>query len=86
MKKVLFVILFCFLFLSCFADWDPGDPAKWVQLPDSTSDGVSVNFTVPYELADDFECTFTGLIEDIHIWCSWAGDYSPDVLGLNWNN
>ena len=57
------------------ADWDPGQSAKWVQMPDLTPNGMDVDITlrnprgddddddggVPYirVLADDFECTQT---------------------------
>ena len=59
------------------ADWDPGDPAKWVQLPDLSPTGIDVNATEPYILADDFLCQQTGPITDIHIWGSWLDDYYP---------
>ncbi len=77
------------------ADWNVGDPAKYVQLPDlSTSlpgaiTGMDVNATwmnpstvvppapvYPFVkvVADDFPCTTTGPITDIHIWGSWLND------------
>jgi len=59
------------------ADWDVDDPAKWVQLPDINPTGFDVNATTPYILADDFLCTETGPIENIHIWGSWRNDYFP---------
>ncbi len=55
------------------ADWKPGDPYKmhYPQLPDPT--GWDVNATT-VTLADDFLCTATGPITDIHFWGSWRGD------------
>ena len=58
--------------------WSEGDDHKmhWPQLPDLTPTGIDVdNFWVP--LADDFMCTRSGPIKDIHIWGSFAGDCLP---------
>ncbi len=68
-------------------DWDPGDPFKmhWPQLPDLNQTGMdvlagplSVDDTgqIYYEkfLADDFQCTSSGPITGIHIWCSYNQD------------
>jgi hypothetical protein len=99
MKSVLTMIavlgVSMFLAKAAQADWNPTDPAKYVQLPDlSTSlpgalTGMDVNATwqvsstvippipqLPYVkvLADDFPCTVTGPITDIHIWGSWLND------------
>jgi len=59
------------------ADWDPGQPHKWVQYPDLTEMGADVNASMPYLLADDFLCTQTGPITDIHLWGSWYHDLPP---------
>ena len=60
------------------ADWNLEDPAKWVQLPDLAPTGMDVNTSFPYYiLADDFLCTETGPITDIHIWGSWYHDELP---------
>lgn len=59
------------------ADWDPSQPAKWIQLPDESDYGIDVNATEPFILADDFECTETGAITAVHIWGSWNNDYLP---------
>lgn len=72
---------------TAFADWDFGQPAKWVQMPDLAPTGIDVNAYLDVEdaggnpqiiiLADDFECTSTGPISDIHIWGSWKHDVLP---------
>ncbi len=59
------------------ADWDETMPAKWIQLPDETSYGIDVNASNYFILADDFECTETGPIRQIHIWGSWLNDLLP---------
>jgi hypothetical protein len=69
------------------ADWDVGDTYKmhYPQLPDLTPTGLDVLATRDPQvtgpngplwkvLADDFRCTQTGPITDIHIWGSWLND------------
>jgi len=54
------------------ADWNPGDSYKmhYPQLPDPN--GWDVAWTT--NLADDWECTQTGSVDDVHLWFSWRGD------------
>ena len=51
------------------------------QWPDMTTNGVDVyamgNPNMNIVVADDFMCTETGLITDIHIWGSWLNDVLP---------
>ncbi len=65
-----------------YSDWTPGDDYKWVQLPDLTPNGMDVRTFAPIMLADDFLCTNSGPITDIHIWGSWFGDMplDPEVV------
>src|SRR5262245_9366361 len=67
------------------ADWNPGDPAKWVQNPDFTGFDVNATFKptatggggqFPFVklLADDWKCTSQDPITDIHLWGSWLND------------
>lgn len=64
------------------ADWDPGDPHKmhYPQLPDPN--GWDVNDVFPNNLADDFLCTETGPISDIHFWGSWRGDQIGSLVAI----
>lgn len=57
------------------ADWDPGDPHKmhFPQLPDPF--GWDVNFTTPKVLADDWMCTGSGPVSDVHLWYSYREDF-----------
>jgi hypothetical protein len=77
--KRLFVTSVCLLAFNAMvlADWQPGQPAKWIQLPDLQPTGVDVQATIPKVLADDFLCQTSGPITDIHIWGSWLADYLP---------
>jgi hypothetical protein len=56
------------------ADWDPGDDYKmhYPQLPNAT--GWDVFNSRSSMLADDWQCTETGSVTDIHIWGSWRED------------
>lgn len=69
------------------ADWNVGDSYKmhYPQLPDLTPTGIDVLAThdptltgsqgpLWKTLADDFRCTETGPISDIHFWGSWIND------------
>jgi hypothetical protein len=47
---------------------------KWVQRPD-VGNGIDYNTTQPFTLADDFKCTNSGPITDIHLWGSWLSDH-----------
>ncbi len=60
--------------LPALADWDVNDPAKmhYPQLP--KMDGWDVRAGYYTFLADDWRCTETGPVNDIHLWVSWKGD------------
>lgn len=65
------------------ADWDPGDPFKmhYPQLPDSN--GWDVLFTQPKILADDWLCTETGPVLDVHFWFSSERDYPFTISNVH---
>jgi hypothetical protein len=56
------------------ADWDPADGHKmhFPQLPNPN--GWDVNMTFPKVLADDWRCSETGPVADIHFWFSIEQD------------
>lgn len=60
------------------ADWDPADGYKmhWPQTPDLTSTGMDVDLAW-VSLADDWKCSESGLVTDIHFWGSWVDDEVP---------
>ena len=77
MKRLILTTCLCVLFAStvALADWDPGDPAKWIQLPDLTPTGIDVwNDGWERSIADDFLCTSKDPITDVHLWGSWLND------------
>lgn len=58
-----------------YADWNVGDPHKmhFPQLPDPF--GLDVNFSEPAIVADDWTCSETGPVTDIHFWFSAKDDW-----------
>nr|MBP8305520.1 hypothetical protein [Phycisphaerae bacterium] len=63
-------------------EWTYGQAHKmhWAQWPDYSALGVDVHASST-TLADDFLCTATGPIRDIHLWCSFAGDLNVGLTG-----
>lgn len=53
--------------------WTPEDGHKmhYPQLPDLS--GWDVNTNAPLVVADDWQCSESGPVKDIHFWGSWAG-------------
>lgn len=77
MKKKAVGIFVCMLMIGtttiAVADWAPGDGYKmhFPQMPDPV--GWDVNFH-DWQLGDDWQCTETGPVTDIHFWISWRHD------------
>ncbi len=84
MKNKIIGIFVCMLLIGtagiAVADWDEGDGHKmhFPQLPDPY--GWDVNFH-DWMLGDDWKCSESGNVTDIHFWISWRGD---DVQDLPW--
>ena len=82
MKKKLVGIFVCTLLIAAgtiaVADWKVGDGHKmhFPQLPDP--DGWDVDFH-DWWLGDDWMCSETGSVTDIHFWYSWADDGVQDI-------
>jgi len=71
-------------------DWDPGDPHKMhhPQLPDPGGWDVRISNArrqpgepPQWVVADDWECSQTGPVDDVHFWVSWMQDV-VDTLGI----
>jgi len=60
--------------------WQPGHPYKmhFPQLPNDT--GWDVNATAPLVLADDWQCSQTGAVKEIHFWGSWKNGVVGRIL------
>ena len=62
--------------LTAAGDWNPGGSHKmhFPQLPDLSTNGVDVGCTLPVTVADDWQCSESGIVTGIHVWASWLGD------------
>ena len=63
------------------ADWDPGDPSIWTQLPDPN--GWDVHDDLVTLLADDYASSESGWITGIHFWGSWKGDDVGEIQKIS---
>lgn len=83
LKKLLTLMLALGLAAPAMADWVPGDGHKmhFPQLPDPF--GWDVNATFPKVLADDWMCSATGLVGDIHFWGSWREDFEAPITNIH---
>jgi hypothetical protein len=82
------VALVAFLTGAARADWDEGDDHKmhYPQLPDPTGWDVYADATQgpPAGLvADDWQCSQTGPVDDIHIWGSWQEDVIDEITNVH---
>ncbi len=86
MKKLVCLLL-ALMFLPAgqclFGDWIPDDGHKmhYPQFPDLT--GWNVNATNPLILADDWMCSSSGPVTDVHFWGSWMGGMTGEIISFN---
>lgn len=82
MKRKIIGIVVCMLMIGAtgiaVADWEPADGHKmhFPQMPDPT--GWDVNFH-DFMLGDDWQCSESGPVTDIHFWISWRQDEVGDL-------
>ena len=88
--KVLMLAMTMVLLFSAVAlcDWNPEDPAKWIQMPDLTETGIDIcvddtGDIGPRTIGDDFQCTETGPITDVHLWGSWLNDDKGQITAIH---
>ncbi len=63
--------------------WQPGDDYKmhFPQLPDP--EGWDINATTPAIMGDDWMCSETGWVKDIHFWGSWRDGTVGDIFSFD---
>jgi hypothetical protein len=76
MKRLILTTCLCLLFAAgtALADWNLGDPNKWVQLPNMSGQDIE-----PL-LADDWLCTQSGPVTDVHFWTLNVGYPFPSPV------
>ena len=70
-------IAFGVLAMPASAHWEPGDDYKmhYPQLPDTTGWAIGARWGGVYPtLGDDWECTESGWVKEIHFWGAWQKD------------
>lgn len=90
MRKLMLMSLILLLAgTAAQADWFPGEEHKmhYPQLPDPQGWDVKAGldlFTLRQKvLADDWRCSESGPVTDVHFWGSWHQDVRGDILGVN---
>ena len=86
-KKLVILNITAIMILSALAvfplvrgqDWD-NHKMHYPQLPDPN--GWNVLATYPYVCADDWQCSETGWVKDIHFWGSWYNDWNGYIGGF----
>ncbi len=83
-KLLTFLVILVFTMGSpVLADWVEADGHKmhFPQLPDET--GWAVDATYPVVLVDDWMCSETGQVKDIHFWGSWRNGIVGEITSFN---
>lgn len=65
----------------CSCQWHEGDDHKmhWPQMP--KSGGLDIGFSSSM-LADDWRCSRTGPVDDLHFWVSWSQNKTVQIPGF----
>ncbi len=81
MRKLVTVLVVLLLAVPTVADWDPGDSHKmhFPQLPDPL--GWDIAWST--NLADDWMCSQSGPVEDIHFWVSAKDDNESIITEID---
>jgi len=82
-RMTMILAVVALLTVPAWGDWDLGDGHKmhYPQLPDPF--GWDVDATIGW-IADDWQCSDSGPVSDIHFWTSWEGDAGAGQLSLVW--
>jgi len=85
MRKILAFAVALLICAPAVADWNPGDSYKmhYPQLP-KVDGGWDVMSSYYVFLADDWQCSQTGFVNDIHTWVSFKDDvvFDPATIHL----
>jgi hypothetical protein len=82
-SQIVYILVSLLISSTALSDWSPGDGYKMhsPQLPNINGWDICL---VHQAIADDFKCSESGLIKDIHFWVSWRGD-NEDFGDVTWN-
>ena len=83
MKRLIYfmmpILLLLIIYTNSLAEWTPtnGHKMHFPQLPNTG--GWAVRATDQVIMADDWQCTETSIIKDIHFWGGWLNDVSSTI-------
>ncbi len=82
MKKTIILVGLVVLASLLIADWETGDGHKmhFPQLPDPT--GWDIGTYNEWFIADDWQCSNSGPVDDMHFWISWNDDATEPIISL----
>jgi len=82
-SPIVYILVSLLISSTALSDWSPGDDYKMhsPQLPNKNGWDICL---VHQAIADDFKCSQSGPINDIHFWVSWRGD-NDDFRNVTWN-
>lgn len=82
LKAIMIVGALAFLAAPAVADWVESDGHKmhWPQLPDPN--GWDIDVVAPNIVADDWRCSQTGPVKDVHLWFSMERDGDGNPLAV----
>jgi hypothetical protein len=85
MKRLLILlVMVAGLALPAWGDWNPEDGHKMHEPQTPDPFGWDVRMSCPtYRLADDWQCSQSGPVDDIHLWVSFLDDVQPTLGTLN---
>jgi hypothetical protein len=82
-SPIVYILVSLLISSAALSDWSVGDDYKMhsPQLPNKNGWDICL---VHQAIADDFKCSQSGPINDIHFWVSWKGD-NDDFRNVTWN-
>jgi hypothetical protein len=78
---IIGVALVALMTLPAGADWMPEDGHKMHYPQEPLLGGLDIEFSAS-TLADDWRCSQTGPVDDIHFWVSWMDDLLQPITGF----
>ncbi|MEE9554679.1 MAG: hypothetical protein V3W18_10315 [candidate division Zixibacteria bacterium] len=80
--KLICVLSILSTFVVARADWSSGDGHKMHFPQNPNMAGWDVKASIPIILAEDWQCSETGWIKDIHWWGSWRNGEEGEIYGF----
>ncbi|MCP4547283.1 MAG: hypothetical protein GY835_12560 [bacterium] len=81
LRILLLMAVLCIAAAPAAADWEPVDGHKmhWPQTPKQGGCDVEFGAGEGWALGDDWQCTESGYVDEIHFWISWNENLVQDI-------